>query len=51
MPAKYYRVNLLPEERDKLQSLVATGQAAAYKRTQAQLIALACSEPPVGHSQ
>jgi len=33
MPAKHDKVNLLPEERAELQSLISTGNAAAYKRT------------------
>jgi hypothetical protein len=38
MPAKRYKVNLFPEERDELQRLVATGKAAAYKRRRAQIL-------------
>jgi Homeodomain-like domain len=38
MPAKRYKVPLLPEERDNLQRLVSTGKAAAYKRTRAQIL-------------
>lgn len=38
MPAKRYKVHLLPEERDNLQRLVSTGKAAAYKRTRAQIL-------------
>jgi hypothetical protein len=45
MPAKHDKVNLLPEERDELQRLVATGKAAAYKRTRAQLLLKADQGP------
>ena len=45
MPAKHYKVNLLPEERDELQRLVSTGKAAAYKRTRAQLLLKADQGP------
>jgi hypothetical protein len=45
MPAKHYKVNLLPEERDELQSLVSTGKAAAYKRTRAQILLKADQGP------
>lgn len=45
MPAKHYKVNLLPEERNDLQSLVSTGKAAAYKRTRAQLLLKADQGP------
>jgi len=45
MPAKYYKVNLLPEERDELQSLVSTGKVAAYKRTRAQILLKADQGP------
>jgi hypothetical protein len=38
VPAKHYKVNLCPEERAELQSLVSTGKAAAYKRTRAQIL-------------
>ena len=38
MPAKRYKVNLLPEERDALQRLVDTGKASAYKRRRAQIL-------------
>ena len=38
MPAKQYKVNLLPEEREELQRLVSTGKAAAYKRMRAQIL-------------
>lgn len=45
MPAKHYKVHLLPEERDELQRLVSTGKAAAYKRTRAQLLLKADQGP------
>jgi len=45
MPAKHYKVNLLPEDRDELQSLVSTGKAAAYKRTRAQILLKADQGP------
>ena len=45
MPAKHYKVNLLPEEREELQSLVSTGKAAAYKRTRAQIFLKADQGP------
>jgi transposase len=45
MPAKHYKVNLLPEERDELQSLVSTGKAATYKRTRAQILLKADQGP------
>ena len=45
MPAKHYKVNLLPEERDELQRLVSTGKAAAYKRTRAQILLKADQGP------
>lgn len=45
MPAKHYKINLLPEERDELQRLVSTGKAAAYKRTRAQLLLKADQGP------
>ena len=45
MPAKHYKVNLLPAERDALQSLVSTGKAAAYKRTRAQILLKADQGP------
>jgi hypothetical protein len=38
MPAKRYKVSLLPEERTSLHKLVSTGKAAAYKRTHAQIL-------------
>ena len=47
MPAKHYKVNLLPEERADLQSLVSTGKAAAYKRTRAQIF-LKADQGPAG---
>ena len=45
MPAKHYKVNLLPKERGELQSLVSTGKAAAYKRTRAQILLKADQGP------
>ena len=45
MPAKHYKVKLLPEERDELQRLVSTGKAAAYKRTRAQILLKADQGP------
>lgn len=45
MPAKYYKVNLCPEERDELQRLVSTGKAAAYKRARAQILLKADQGP------
>ena len=45
MPAKHYKVHLLPEERDELQRLVSTGKAAAYKRTRAQILLKADQGP------
>ena len=45
MPAKHYKVNLNPEERDELQRLVSTGKAAAYKRTRAQILLKADQGP------
>ena len=45
MPAKRSKVNLLPEERNELQSLVSTGKAAAYKRTRAQIFLKADQGP------
>lgn len=45
MPAKHYKVNLLPEEREELQRLVSTGKAAAYKRTRAQILLKADQGP------
>jgi hypothetical protein len=45
MPAKRYKVNLFPEERDELQRLVSKGKAAAYKRTRAQLLLKADQSP------
>lgn len=38
MPAKRYKVSLLPEERTYLHKLVSTGKAAAYKRMHAQIL-------------
>jgi hypothetical protein len=38
MPAKRYKVSLRPEERAYLHQVVSTGKAAAYKRTQAQIL-------------
>lgn len=45
MPAKHYKVKLLPEEREELQRLVSTGKAAAYKRTRAQILLKADQGP------
>jgi hypothetical protein len=45
MPMKYYKVNLLPQERDELHRLVSTGKAAAYKRTRAQILLKADQGP------
>jgi hypothetical protein len=45
MPAKRSKVNLLPEERNELQSLVSTGKAAASKRTRAQIFLKADQGP------
>jgi hypothetical protein len=45
MPTKYYKVNLLPQERDELHRLVSTGKAAAYKRTRAQILLKADQGP------
>lgn len=47
MPAKHYKVNLLPEERDELHRLVSTGKAAAYKRIRAQIL-LKADQGPAG---
>ena len=38
MPAKRYKVSLLPEERAYLHQFISTGKAAAYKRTHAQIL-------------
>ena len=38
MPAKRYKVSLRPEERAYLHQVVSPGKAAAYKRTQAQIL-------------
>lgn len=45
MPAKQYKVNLSPEERQELHCLVSTGKAAAYKRTRAQILLKADQGP------
>lgn len=45
MPAKCYKVNLFPDERDALQRLVATGKAAASKRRRAQILFKADQSP------
>ena len=45
MPTKYYKVNLLLQERDELHRLVSTGKAAAYKRTRAQILLKADQGP------
>jgi len=45
MPTKYYKVNLLPQERDELHRLVSTGKVAAYKRTRAQILLKADQGP------
>ena len=45
MPAKRYKVNLFPDERDELQRLVSTGKAAAYKRRRAQILLKADQSP------
>lgn len=47
MPAKKYIVRLNGEERTKLQRLVKTGTAAAYKRLRAQIL-LKADEGPEG---
>lgn len=49
MPAKRYKVNLSPEEREQLQRLVDTGKAAAYKRRRAQIL-LKADQSPTGPS-
>lgn len=45
MPAKRYKVNLFPDERNELQRLVATGKAAASKRRRAQILLKADQSP------
>jgi Homeodomain-like domain len=45
MPAKRYKVNLVPDERNELQRLVATGKAAASKRRRAQILFKADQSP------
>jgi hypothetical protein len=45
MPAKRYKVTLLPEERDTLQRSVARGKAAAYTRRRAQILLKADQSP------
>jgi Homeodomain-like domain len=45
MPAKRYKVNLFPDERDELQRLVATGKVAASKRRRAQILFKADQSP------
>ena len=45
MPAKRYKVNLFPEERDELQRLVFTGNPAASKRRRAQILLKADQSP------
>jgi hypothetical protein len=45
MPAKRYKVNLFPAERDELQRLVATGKAAASTRRRAQILLKADQSP------
>ncbi len=45
MPAKRYKVSLLPQERDDLDRLVSTGKASAYKRTRAQILLKADQSP------
>lgn len=45
MPAKRYKVNLFPDERDELQRLVDTGKAAAFKRRRAQILLKADQSP------
>jgi hypothetical protein len=45
MPAKRYKVNLCPDERDEFQRLVATGKAAASKRRRAQILFKADQSP------
>jgi hypothetical protein len=45
MPAKRYKVNLFPEERNELQRLVDPGKAAAFKRRRAQILLKADQSP------
>lgn len=45
MPAKRYKVHLLPEERAELQRIVSTGKAAALKRRRAQILLKADQGP------
>jgi hypothetical protein len=45
MPAKRYKVNLFPAERNALQRLVDTGKAAAFKRRRAQILLKADQSP------
>jgi transposase len=45
MPAKRYKVNLFPAERDDLQRLVSKGNVAAYKRRRAQILLKADQGP------
>jgi hypothetical protein len=45
MPAKRYKVNLCPDEREERQRLVATGKAAASKRRRAQIVCKADQRP------
>jgi hypothetical protein len=45
MPAKRYKVNLFPDERDELHRLVATGKAAVSTRRRAQMLLQADQSP------
>jgi Homeodomain-like domain len=45
MPAKRYKVQLVPDERDELQRLVTTGKTAASKRRRAQILLKADQSP------
>ena len=38
MPAKRYRVELTPEEREEIKALVSRGRSAAYKQTHARIL-------------
>ena len=38
MPAKRYRIELTPEEREELKALVSRGRSAAYKHTHARIL-------------
>ena len=38
MPAKKYRIELTPQEREELKALVSRGRSAAYKQTHARIL-------------